>query len=502
MDLKQMVSELFMIGVDGKQLNDQTIRVLEEVRPGFVILFARNIESATQVCDLIRQITRVVGKSVVFAIDQEGGIVTRLRDGFAVSCGAMALAATGDENNAYLAGKILSKEMKSIGITWNLAPVVDINDNPHNPGIGVRSFGDNPQKVITFSTAFYSGLKEMGVAACAKHFPGKGSVSVDAHLDMPTLDKSLEQLERWELLPFVELIKMGIESVMPSHIFLPQLQKNKVPATVSKEIVTGLLREKLSYDGIAVADDLLMGGITKNMCFEDAVIESFKAGMDVLTVCHEPAAQQSAVKALLKKIEDDPKFENRLKEALTRIRRFKERFSPKDLSSEPFLDFSQDQQVMEKIAEQSITLVSDQDQMIPVHLSKDDCIITVKTSRLVQVQENEPDVPWIAKELSKRFSVKLFVVEKDKPVDLSGNACIFFTENAHLYEWQRSAIEKARRNFKKLLVVALRNPYDCFLFESSSVCSYSYELISQKALLKVLLGEIKPIGRLPVEVRR
>lgn len=501
MSLEQMVGELFMIGINGKELDDQTIKVLEEIKPGFVILFARNIESAPQVYNLTKQITQIVKKSVVFAIDQEGGIVTRLRDGFAVSCGAMALAATGDKTNAYLAGKILAKEMKTIGITWNLAPVVDINDNPNNPGIGVRSFGDTPEKVINFSTAFYSGLKEIGVAACAKHFPGKGSVSIDAHLDMPTLDKNLEELERWELLPFTKLMSMGIESVMPSHIYLPKLQKNKVPATVSKEIITDLLRKRLKYEGIAIADDLLMGGITKNMSVEDAVLESFKAGMDVLTVCHEPTAQLSATRTLVKKIENDPELAIRLRESLARVRNFKEKFAP-IFSDKIALDFSQDQEIMEKIAEQSITVVDDQDEMIPVHLSKDDFVITVKTSRLVQVQETEPDIPWVAKELSKRFSTKFLVIEKDKPVDASGNKCVFFTENAHLFEWQRSAIDKIRKNFKKLLIVALRNPYDCFLVDSSSICSYSYELISQRALIKVLLGEIKPVGRLPVEVRR
>lgn len=501
MSLEQMVGELFMIGINGKELDDQTIKVLEEIKPGFVILFARNVESAPQVYNLTKQITQIVKKSVVFAIDQEGGIVTRLRDGFAVSCGAMALAATGDKTNAYLAGKILAKEMKTIGITWNLAPVVDINDNPNNPGIGVRSFGDTPEKVMNFSTAFYSGLKEIGVAACAKHFPGKGSVNIDAHLDMPTLDKNLEELERWELLPFTKLMSMGIESVMPSHIYLPKLQKNKVPATVSKEIITDLLRKRLKYEGIAIADDLLMGGITKNMSVEDAVLESFKAGMDVLTVCHEPTAQLSATRTLVKKIENDPELAIRLRESLARIRNFKEKFAP-IFSDKIALDFSQDQEIMEKIAEQSITVVDDQDEMIPVHLSKDDFVITVKTSRLVQVQETEPDIPRVAKELSKRFSTKFLVIEKDKPVNASGNKCVFFTENAHLFEWQRSAIDKIRKNFKKLLIVALRNPYDCFLVDSSSICSYSYELISQRALIKVLLGEIKPVGRLPVEVRR
>ncbi|MEJ5229947.1 MAG: beta-N-acetylhexosaminidase [Pseudothermotoga sp.] len=502
MDLEEMVGNLFMVGIMGKEIDADAIKVLEQIKPGFVILFARNIESAPQLSNFIKHVVQIVRKPVAFAIDQEGGIVTRLRDGFSVSCGAMALAATGDENNAYIAGRILAQEMKTLGITWNLAPVVDINDNPNNPGIGVRSFGDTPEKVAKFSTAFYKGLKEMKVAGCAKHFPGKGSVNVDAHIDMPTLEKDLNDLERWELLPFVELMKKGIESVMPSHIHLPRLQKEKVPATVSREIVTDLLRKRLKYNGIAIADDLLMGGITRKMSVEDAVVESLRAGMDVLTVCHEPAAQIYAFKSLVKAVEESQELQNRLKESLERVQKFKDNFALKEFPSEVIFDFAENQKIMESIAERSITLVSDRDQMVPVFLSKDDWVVTVKTSRLVQVQEVEPNVPWVADKLCKKFGSRFFVLEKDKPFDLYGDRCVFFSENAHLSDWQRSALEKARKSFKKLLVVALRNPYDCFAVESSSICSYGYEMVSQKALLKVLLGEIKPVGKLPVEVRR
>jgi beta-N-acetylhexosaminidase len=500
MSLESLAGELFMVGIDGTELTDEAARVLEQVKPGFIILFSRNIESPEQLYQLIKELRKVVKKPVVFSIDQEGGIVTRLRNGFTVSCGAMALAATKDENNAYLAGKILALEMKSLGITWNLAPVLDINDNPNNPGIGVRSFGDTPQKVIKFAKAFYKGLSEESVAACGKHFPGKGSVEVDAHLDMPVLQKSLEELKRWELIPFVELMKEGLESIMPSHIHLPQLQPDRLPATVSKEILTDLLRKTLNYHGIAVADDLLMGGITKAMSVEDAVINSFKSGMDVLSLCHEPQAQISAKKALLEQIKKNPDLEKRLSESLGRIKNFKEKFYLKTLPDEISFDFSDHEKIMDKIAEQSITLVSDEDKMIPLELSVNDCVITVKTSRLVQVQETQTGIPWVAKELSEKFGCELLVVDKDSKLVKKGKKCVFFTENAHLSTWQSRLLEQARSNFRQLLVVAMRNPYDCFLVNSSSICSYSYEMVSQRALFKVLLGEIKPLGELPVEV--
>ncbi|AEH50441.1 beta-N-acetylhexosaminidase [Pseudothermotoga thermarum] len=503
MTLSEVVGQLFMVGFEGKEFNDKTVKHLQEIKPGFVILFARNIESPKQLYQLVKDVRKVLGNDVVFAIDQEGGIVTRLRDGFAVSPGAMALAATKDDNNAFVAGQILAEEMRTFGITWNLAPVVDINDNPNNPEIGVRSFGDSPEKVVRFAQAFYKGLASRKVAACAKHFPGKGSVNVDAHLDMPVLEKSLDELLSWELVPFIELIKTGIPSIMPSHIYLPKLQNEKIPATISHEIVTDLLRKRLNFQGVIIADDLLMGGITKNLSVEEAVVKALQAGVDVLTVCHEPDLQLAAKKYLMKMIEKEPLLMNRVTESFERIKRFKNEFGVKELPAELNFDPTQHQKIMEQISQKSITLVKDPDQMVPVQLEKDDFVVTVKTSRLVQVEETEPGVPWVAKELSKVFKAKLVVHQQNQPLpEISGKRCVVFTENAHLQQWQKSLVEHLRKRFEKLLIVAMRNPYDCFIVEASGLCSYGYELVSQKALFKVLLGQEKPMGKLPVEVLR
>ncbi len=501
MTLSELVGQLFIVGFEGKELNEETVRVLQDIKPGFIILFARNIESPKQLYQLVKDIRKILGNDVIFAIDQEGGIVTRLRNGFTVSPGAMAIAATGDESNAFIAGQILADEMRTFGITWNLAPVVDINDNPNNPGIGVRSFGDTPEKVVKFAKSFYEGLNTKKVAACAKHFPGKGSVSVDAHLDMPVLEKDLEEMFSWELIPFIELINAGIPSIMPSHIFLPKLQSERIPATISPEIIFDLLRKKLKYQGIIIADDLLMGGITKNLPVEEAVVKAFKAGVDVLTICHEPNLQISSKRYLMKIIEEEPSLAKRVFESFERVKAFKNEFSVKELSDELDFDPAEHQKTMEKIAQSSITLVKDPDHMIPVHLSENDFVVTVRTSRLVQVEETEPGVPFVAKELAKAFNAKFLIFDQNQPLpNISGKRCVVFTENAHLQHWQKELVKNLRTRFEKVLLVAMRNPYDCFIVESSSICSYGYELVSQIALLRVLLGQEKAVGKMPVGV--
>jgi len=500
MDLDSLVGQLFLIGIKGKEVDEETLRVLRFVKPGFVILFARNVETPRQVLSLVKQVRSVLGEDVIFAVDQEGGIVTRFREGFAVSPGAMAIAATSDPNNAYRVAKVLAREMRTVGVSWNLAPVVDINDNPNNPGIGVRSFSDKAEVVAQFATRFYEGLKEENVAACAKHFPGKGSVSLDAHLEMPTLEKDIEELQGWEFVPFKTLIEKGIDSIMPSHVYLPKVQSTKEPTTVSHEIVTKVLRERLKYDGIAVADDLLMGGIVKNMTVEEAVVKSFAARMDVVTVCHEPDAQMSSKRALLKRIQQDSFLQKRLEESIQRIRRFKQNFAIKSLPDEIHFD-PEHQRIMQEVAESSITLVSDRDCMLPLKLDRDDFVLTVKLSRLVQVQESDVGVPWVAKQIATKFDCKFSILEEGLEIP-KGHRCVVFTENAHLSNWQKQLLLQVRKDFKKVLLVALRNPYDCNLIESSSICTYGYEMVSQRALLKVLFGELKPVGKLPVEVSK
>ena len=194
MNLSEAVGRLFLIGLPGKSVDSETEQLLKAVKPGFIILFARNIDSPEQVRKLVNEVNKVLPYKPVFAIDQEGGIVSRFREGFTVSPGAMALSATGDPSNARKAAEILAKEMRAVGIHWNLAPVVDINVNPSNPGIGIRSFGDDPKTVTEFAAPFVEGLHRHSALVCLKHCPGKSGVNMDAHLDLPILELDLKEL--------------------------------------------------------------------------------------------------------------------------------------------------------------------------------------------------------------------------------------------------------------------------------------------------------------------
>lgn len=239
MTKKEEYGQLFSVGLYGKEkLTDQDKEVLEEIRPGSVIFFSRNIGSPLEFAGLIREIEEFLGYKPCMTIDQEGGLVTRLQDGFSVSPGARAageaVRESRDPSLIFRMARIMAEEMKAVGLDWNLAPVVDINNNPHNPGIGIRSFAEEPREVVRSAELFLQGMKAGGILCCLKHFPGKGRITKDAHITMPELDIPAEQIREEELLPFREL---DADSWMPSHVYCPALQSIKEPATLSREIL-------------------------------------------------------------------------------------------------------------------------------------------------------------------------------------------------------------------------------------------------------------------------
>jgi beta-N-acetylhexosaminidase len=506
MKLNETVGRLFMIGLPGKTVDLQTKRLLERMQPGFIILFGRNIDNPQQAHELVNEVNEILPYKPVFAIDQEGGLVSRFRKGFAVSPGAMALAATGDPDNARKAAEILAKEMRAVGIHWNLAPVVDINNNPENPGIGVRSFGDNHKIVAEFATAFVQGLRRHGILPCLKHFPGKGRVNVDAHLDLPVLDLNLEELLSFELIPFKHITS---ESIMVSHVYLPKLQKEYEPCSLAKEILTDVAKHKLSYKGLLISDDLLMKGVTNYFPVEEAAAKAFASGMDVLLISDQPDVQIAAKDAVLDSIKRSPTLKQRLHESLEKIEQIRKHALSQPHYSIDIIGDIEHLKEMERIADLSITAKLNNPEILPLDFNLISRIYTVKLTRMVQVEDaEEPQVPWAAKVIREKsqaalisFDAHISSEEASKLVSTvpEKGLVIMFTENAHLYNGQKWLVKEVAKRANKFLLVALRNPYDCFIDGvQNCIATYGYELVSQKSLLKVLAGVIEPTGRFPV----
>ncbi len=310
MPLKNKVTQMLMVdfrywdentsdGVARKGftvMNSQVKKILNDYNFGAVIYFAQNLTGTKQSYELTMQMQEAAtengGIPMLISADQEGGSVYRLGTGTALP-GNMALGATNDTAYAKTAGQIIGSELSVLGINTNLAPVVDVNSNANNPVIGLRSYGDDPVMVGNMASATISGMKEYGVIGCVKHFPGHGDTATDSHYGLPSVNKSLSALQSCELKPYEVAIKQNVEMIMTAHILYPQLEKDKIvsqktgkaeslPATMSDDIITGLLKNKMGFDGIVVTDAMNMAGIASYWKPVEAVVNSIKAGADMI----------------------------------------------------------------------------------------------------------------------------------------------------------------------------------------------------------------------------
>ena len=307
---------------------------------GGVILFARNINGGPdEVAELTADLKRRAGDRPLYvAIDQEGGRVARLRDGFT---SLPPMRDIGDERRAADAGAVLGRELRAVNIDVNFAPVADVDTNPQNPVIGDRSFGHDPQTVGRLAAALLTAMQQNGVAACAKHFPGHGDTATDSHTSLPTLPHDLARLEQVELPPFADCIAAGVASVMTAHVLFPALDP-AVPATLSRAVVTGLLREKLGFDGVIFTDDLEMAGVAAHHDLGDAAVRTILAGADVALVCHTPERQFAALDAVAKAIRDGTIPSKRLNQSLRRLDALCARFVRPPTNVRPSVVFAGD----------------------------------------------------------------------------------------------------------------------------------------------------------------
>ena len=256
MSLEQKVGQVFMLGFEGRTLDASNRALIQGLHVGGVTLFARNIESGLQLKRLNFDLQSVADPVPLFiSVDQEGGLVVRVTSGATIFPGNMAIGATGNLDLARRVAEASATELRIMGINMNLAPVVDINTNPLNPVIGVRSFGSDVRPVSDFGVQTLQALQSRGVSAIAKHFPGHGDTHVDSHRDLPVVLHPLERLEAIELVPFQAAIQAGVDGIMTAHVTLHAVEPgHAVSATLSKAVLTGLLRERLGFQGLILTD--------------------------------------------------------------------------------------------------------------------------------------------------------------------------------------------------------------------------------------------------------
>jgi len=510
MDLKHQIGQHLVTGFPGLKMNEDFIKAVKEYKIGNVILFARNIESKHQLKTLIKDINALyeeeVGIKPFITIDQEGGMVTRLSDDCVNIPGAMALSAT--ENDDYLdeCTDINCRQLEELGINCNLAPVLDVNCNKNNPVIGTRSYSDEPEEVSRIGRRIIQGYRRNKFLCVAKHFPGHGDTALDSHLSLPTVKKSMKELEKMELLPFKEAILNDIPAIMTSHILYPSLEKQDLPATMSHSIITDFLRNTLNFRGLVFSDDMEMNAIKNYYGTVDGAITSLKAGADLLFVSHHPLLAVEVCSKILEAYNKGEFDDTLWNESTERIEDFKRKYV--DVKTEKQITES-DKTFVYKVKRESLSLVKGS----RISLGDNPLFVSPQLFQATNVSSDFPTFSF-SKEMIKYIPGKSITCSSDPKgdeikqwcsSDLLNNATsvIFASYNAHLYKGQLELAKQMKKENIPFASIALRNPYDLSpLNEISdiSIAAYEYTADIVRLIAEFFKGEFDITGHLPVNI--
>jgi len=328
MTLDEKIGQMMFAGVSGTTLQPETTSLIQKAKVGGLILYGNNLETPQQTVTLMNDRMAANSKNqlpLFLGTDQEGGKVVRLPGALNNFPTNQKIGDINQSKFSFEIGQLLGEQLRAFGFNLDFAPVLDVNSNPNNPIIGDRSFSNDPAIVSQLGIQTMKGLESEQVIPVVKHFPGHGDTSVDSHLELPKVTKSLNDLNQLELVPFKEAINSGADVVMVAHILLPKIDP-QYPSSMSKEIITGMLRKQLGFDGVVMTDDMTMKAITNHYAIGQAAVDSIKAGSDIILIAHEYANMTAAIEAVKVAVSNGEITEERINESVQRILKLKEKY--------------------------------------------------------------------------------------------------------------------------------------------------------------------------------
>ncbi|WP_124727174.1 beta-N-acetylhexosaminidase [Staphylospora marina] len=517
MSLEEKIGQMMMVGFRGETPTEDARKLVQDMKAGSVILFsnAGNIKHPLQTARLTNGLQRMAEQTrlkipLIVSVDQEGGSVARLTEGFTETAGNMSLGAVADEKRTERDAGMIAEELAAVGINMNLAPVLDVNVNPDNPVIGTRSFGEDPQLVARLGEAFVRAHQKRGVVPTVKHFPGHGDTHVDSHLGLPVIPKSREEFERVELVPFKRAIEAGVDVIMTAHIHVPSLDPTPdLPATLSKPILTGLLREKLGFEGVIVTDSMTMAGVSGTFGgVPQAAVKAVEAGADIILLppfssTKEPFEVRDAI---LEAVRSGEISEERIDRSVLRILRLKQKYA---LDKRRYVEETgvaertgtdKNRQQALDTARRAVTLLKNDGNLLPLHLSSGQKVGIITPYSL------------IGKVKAHHFRVEELTVERRDLTDAERNdilrwakdkdLLIVGTHNADRQPRMARLVRELQNAGKPVAVVAFGNPYDIRAFPGvdAYLAVYGFRQVHLQAAVDTLFGRNNPSGRLPVTV--
>ncbi|HEY9078388.1 MAG TPA: glycoside hydrolase family 3 N-terminal domain-containing protein [Anaerolineaceae bacterium] len=509
MNLDQKIGQVMVIGFDGVEISPELEEMIHRYHIGGIVYFARNVQSPGQLGELTNQLqiraTAAGLPGLWISIDQEGGRVARLteKQGFTEIPGAMAIGATGSLDTAREATEILGMELKVLGINMDYAPCVDVNINPANPVIGIRSYGSDPQQVGVFGEKIIHTLQGLGVAAVAKHFPGHGDTGVDSHTSLPSIEHDLKQVEMFDLPPFQVGALAGVAGVMIGHLTFPGInQPDGLPATLSTQIYDNLLRKRLAYKGLAITDCLDMGALTTSgFSTPLAAAMALQAGADVLLFNRDHEVHRAAFQLIRDWVMDGKIPPSRLEEAVRRNLSAKALFGvlePKltdPIEIRRIVGSEMHRDASRRMAGQAITVVKNKGNLLPL----------CRSERVLVIEHPA------AEGLGKMIGAETLKIS-DKPARnennfalsaaADGKVVIVTTADANRIPQQAELVRNLVSEQVPLIVIAVRNPYDLLAFPEvqTYIVTYGSNPPTMDALAAVLTGKMTAQGKLPVDI--
>jgi beta-N-acetylhexosaminidase len=531
MSLADKVGQLFVTYLHGKSADqpdpanqtdfgvDTAAQVVAKYHPGGVIYFHNssrdNIDNPTQIAELSNGLQRAVldsgGLPLTIGTDQEQGIVTRIGPPATQFPGSMALGAGRSTADAEQAAAITGRELRAMGVNQDFAPDADVNSNPLNPVIGVRSFSGDPALAASMVTAQVQGYQRSGppqrtVSATAKHFPGHGDAATDSHTSLPIINHTLEQWRQVDAPPFRAAIAAGIDSIMTAHIEFPKIDPSGEPATLSPTILTGLLRDELHYDGVVITDSLEMAGVRQLHSDAEIPVLALQAGVDQLLM---PPNLGVAINAVIAAVHDGRLTEQRIDQSVTRILLMKLR---RGVLTHPFVDVAAVGSVVgtpdnlaaaQRITDRTVTATRNDAHLLP---------LTAKPSKVLVTGWGVATTQALADRIAARGPAASVVwtgtgpsaAQISQAVTAAGSAdlVVVLTNGLSGDAQQQALLSQLDGTGKPVVAVAVRNPYDVAYLDTQRtwLATYSYGAVSMESLTRVLFGEAHPQGKLPVDV--
>lgn len=546
------------------KMNKEVSHIVEKYHLGGVILFAENVIDTKQTVKLTHEFQKASPNiPLLISIDQEGGIVTRLQKGTHFP-GNMSIGASRSKKNAYNTGKIIGKELNALGINTNFSPVLDVNNNPNNPVIGVRSFSSDPKLVAKLGIQTMKGLQKEETISTLKHFPGHGDTAVDSHYGLPLVEHDLDRLKKVELYPFQQAINTGVDMVMTAHVQFPAIddttyQSKKdgkdimVPATLSKKVITHLLKEEMNFQGIVVTDALNMKAIADNFGEEEAVVMAIKAGVDIalmpapVTSLKTEKNLANIFNALKRAVLTKEIPMSQINQSVKKILQLKIKrgiistkkpvnLEKKIKKASQVVGKKSHRRAEQKMAREGVTLLKNNEKTLPFKPKENDQVVIMapykdqtkamgvtikslmkqKKIKPVRIQSYAFADQTFSKETAKLIKEADYVITGSYVVqnDPAVNDGVIDDNIQNPKKWARSfpraVMKEAKLQNKKVVIMSLRNPYDAANFEEADALlavygfkGYANGQFNQPNIpagLEVIFGTASPKGTLPVDI--